>query len=106
MSVDYLAISRKYLRRAAEPEAAAPEAAEPRSRSELLRLAGDAVEPITLHCQTCETCRPEAFVGDVVQFPLCRWGRELRRDYREARRQALDACRAAEADGKAGARGR
>ncbi len=77
------------------------------TRSELVRLAGDAVEPITLHCQTCETCRPEAFVGDVVQFPLCRWGRELRRDYREARRQALDACRAAErraaeADGKAG----
>ena len=82
VSVDYLAISRKYLRRAAEPEAAAPEAAEPRSRSELLRLAGDAVEPITLHCQTCETCRPEAFVGDVVELPLCREGLVLRRDYR------------------------
>lgn len=68
------------------------------TRSELLRLAGDAVEPITLHCQTCETCRPEAFVGDVVELPLCREGLVLRRDYREARRQALDACGAAGED--------
>ena len=68
------------------------------TRSELLRLAGDAAEPITLHCQTCETCRPEAFVGDVVELPLCREGLVLRRDYREARRQALDACGAAGED--------
>lgn len=59
------------------------------SRSELLRAAGDAAEAINAHCETCPTCRPEAFVGEVLTFPTCPEGLELRRRYREARRRAL-----------------
>ncbi|MCU0290415.1 MAG: hypothetical protein MUF10_00275 [Thermoanaerobaculaceae bacterium] len=65
------------------PSAAAP------TRSDLLRLAGDAAEAVNRHCEGCERCRPEDFTGDVLRYPLCPEGLELRRRYRTARRLAL-----------------
>lgn len=59
------------------------------TRSDLLRQAGDLAELVNLHCETCERCRPEDFTGDVLRYPLCPEGLELRRRYREARRRAL-----------------
>ncbi|HPC83668.1 MAG TPA: hypothetical protein P5234_10115 [Thermoanaerobaculaceae bacterium] len=59
------------------------------TRSERLRAAGDAAEAVNLHCEACDRCRPEGFTGDVLQYPLCPEGLELRRRYREARRLAL-----------------
>lgn len=87
MSADYLATARKYLGHA--PEAVAPCPAAAPSRSELLRLAGDAAELVNAHCSSCPTCEPEAFVGEVVTFPTCAEGLALRRRYRDARRRAL-----------------
>ena len=82
MSADYLTTARKYLGPTPAPEAAP-------SRSDLLRVAGDAAELVNLHCEGCERCRPEDFTGDTLRFPLCPEGLKLRRRYREARRAAL-----------------
>lgn len=54
-------------------------------RSDLLRRAGNLGEQIHQHCDECPVCRPEHFTTEPAPLPLCDTGRELHRQYRQAR---------------------
>ena len=58
------------------------------SFSDALRLAGDAAEKVTRHCEVCDACSPRLFTSDAVDL-VCSIGRRLRGEYRAARAAAL-----------------